>query len=122
MSGSSTRVRVAVSTNAPFTYGIGRPARAEAVHRKPARVPLNQAPVIRESTLPSHSTPPGPGAEYGPALPSLTVTSIVPIELEASGQPNIRSRRPPLWLPKNIELWAPWVRRNEPCVVVDHHW
>src|SRR3954454_7982805 len=122
MSGSSTRVRVAVSTNAPFTYGIGRPARAEAVHRKPARVPLNQAPVIRESTLPSHSTPPGPGAEYGPALQSLTVTSIAPIELDPSGQPKTRNWRLALWLAKNIEFVAPWVRRSEPWVVVDHHW
>src|SRR6478735_5130755 len=96
MSGCSARARVVTSTIATFTYGSGRPAEAAAVHMNPARVPAIHAAVIRESTLESHSTPPGPGAEYGPALQAPTDTSNEPIVFEPSGQPNTRSCVPPL--------------------------
>lgn len=89
---------------------------------KPASEPLVQAPAMRESSLPNQSTPPGPGAVYGPLLHAAVVTVNEEMEVTASGQECTRRVVPPLWLPKNMLAPAPWVRRSEPLAVVDHRY
>src|SRR5262245_11034716 len=122
MSGCSTRALALRSTTAALTYGFGRLPLGDAVHMKPARGPLTQAPVIRESMRANHSAPPGPGAEYGPRahVPMATLNDDTPADV--SGHENTRSVDPPLWLAKYIVDCAPWVSRSEPWVVVEYHW